>query len=135
MVQTPPPVGGTMGFQEAVRKVLNNYVNFQGRASRAEYWWWALFTFIIGVIFGALEVTGLKIFAILGGIVNLALLLPGLGVLWRRLHDMGRAGGWAFIALVPIVGAIILIYWLVQPSEQFTNRFGDVPVALSLIHI
>lgn len=54
MVQTPPPVGGTMGFQEAVRKVLNNYVNFQGRASRAEYWWWALFTFIIGVIFGAL---------------------------------------------------------------------------------
>ncbi|MCM1317665.1 MAG: DUF805 domain-containing protein [Bacteroides sp.] len=129
MVQTPPPVGGTMGFQEAVRKVLNNYVNFQGRASRAEYWWWALFTFIIGVIFGALEVTGLKIFAILGGIVNLALLLPGLGVLWRRLHDMGRAGGWAFIALVPIVGAIILIYWLVQPSEQFTNRFGDVPVA------
>lgn len=129
MVQTPPPVGGTMGFQEAVRKVLNNYVNFQGRASRAEYWWWALFTFIIGVIFGALEVTGLKIFAILGAIVNLALLLPGLGVLWRRLHDMGRAGGWAFIALVPIVGAIILIYWLVQPSEQFTNRFGDVPVA------
>ncbi len=129
MVQTPPPVGGTMGFQEAVRKVLNNYVNFQGRASRAEYWWWALFTFIIGVIFGALEVTGLKIFAILGGIVNLALLLPGLGVLWRRLHDMGRAGGRAFIALVPIVGAIILIYWLVQPSEQFTNRFGDVPVA------
>lgn len=118
-----------MGFQEAVRKVLNNYVNFQGRASRAEYWWWALFTFIIGVIFGALEVTGLKIFAILGAIVNLALLLPGLGVLWRRLHDMGRAGGWAFIALVPIVGAIILIYWLVQPSEQFTNRFGDVPVA------
>ncbi len=93
MVQTPPPVGGTMGFQEAVRKVLNNYVNFQGRASRAEYWWWALFTFIIGVIFGALEVTGLKIFAILGGIVNLALLLPGLGVLWRRLHDMGRADG------------------------------------------
>ena len=129
MVQTPPPVGGTMGFQEAVRKVLNNYVNFQGRASRAEYWWWALFTFIIGVIFGALEVTGLKIFAILGGIVNLALLLPGLGVLWRRLHDMGRAGGWAFIALVPIVGAIILIYWLVQPSEHSTNRFGDVPVA------
>ena len=129
MVQTPPPVGGTMGFQEAVRKVLTNYVNFQVRASRAEYWWWALFTFIIGVIFGALEVTGLKIFAILGGIVNLALLLPGLGVLWRRLHDMGRAGGWAFIALVPIVGAIILIYWLVQPSEQFTNRFGDVPVA------
>lgn len=129
MEQTPPPVNGTMGFQEAVRKVLNNYVNFQGRASRAEYWWWILFTFIIGLIFGVLGLTGLKIFSILSGLVNLALLLPSLGVLWRRLHDMGRAGGWAFISLIPIVGAIILIYWLVQPSEQFTNRFGEVPAA------
>ncbi len=132
MEQTPPPVNQgtrTMGFQEAVRKVLSNYVNFQGRASRAEYWWWTLFTFVIGLIFGALELTGLKIFSIMSGLVSLAFLLPGLGVLWRRLHDMGRAGGWAFIVFVPLVGWIILIYWLVQPSESFSNRFGDVPEA------
>lgn len=130
MEQTPPPVHRTMGFQEAVRKVLGNYVNFQGRASRAEYWWWVLFTFIIGVIFVILKaITGWKLFEILNSLVGLAFLLPGLGVTWRRLHDTGRAGGWYFIVFVPIVGWIFLLYWLIKAGEPFTNRFGEVPEA------
>ena len=57
-------------------------------------------------------------------VVSLALLLPGLAVSVRRLHDIDRSGWWVLIAFIPIIGLIVLIYWYVQPGTAGENRFG-----------
>lgn len=118
-----------VSFTDAIKRAFNNYCNFNERASRSEYWWFILFTGIvsyiligIGAVIGG-QYTG----TILNGIWGLITLLPTLGLVWRRLHDTGRAGGYYFIGLIPIVGIIIVIVWLCQPSQQGSNRFGDQP--------
>lgn len=117
-----------LSFEAAVKRVFNNYANFQGRASRAEFWWFMLFCFCVNAVFGILTaITGLSIFNYLDGLFGLAIIVPVLAVSWRRLHDTGRAGGWWFINFVPLVGSIIFIIWAVQPSEPQPNRFGPVP--------
>lgn len=118
-----------LSFGEAVNKVLaQNYCNFSGRASRSEYWWYVLFTvilsFAIGFIFGIFG--AVKASQWVGSLVNLALLLPGLGVCVRRLHDIGKSGWWLLIGLIPVVGWIILIVWYCQPSAS-ANEYGPVP--------
>ncbi len=120
-VPTPP-----MTFQEAVKKAFDNYCNFSGRATRAEYWWFFLFQFIVGFVLGLLGFAS-SVFSIIGNLVSLALLLPSLGLAWRRMHDIGKGGGWFFINFIPLVGNIIWIVWCCQPSEPTANRFGDVP--------
>lgn len=115
-----------MSFVDAIKVCFNKYCCFSGRASRAEYWWWVLFTFIVGVVLGWLEFTGTA-GKIIYGLVNLALILPNLGVSVRRMHDIGKGGGYIFINLIPIVGWILWIIWCVKQSEPMPNRFGDVP--------
>lgn len=108
----------TMGFGQAIETCFRKYADFMGRATRAEFWWWYLFNVIVSVVF---------YFALpdyVGSIVQLALVIPTLAVCWRRLHDIGKAGGWYFIFLIPIVGIILLIIWWCKPSEPFDNRFG-----------
>lgn len=110
-----------MTFLDAVKVCLNKYADFSGRASRAEFWWYMLFQFVVCAICGAISQW-------LGYVCSLALIVPTLAVAWRRLHDIGRAGGWWFIGLIPLVGWIILIIWYVKPGEPTANRFGN-PVA------
>lgn len=117
-----------LSFKEAViRAIKDNYCNFDGRASRSEYWWYCLFTVILGVIISAIFSSSQTAYAIVGGIINLALLLPSLGLCVRRLHDIGKSGWWIFLALIPVVGAIILIIWFCQASQPQTNAYGPVP--------
>lgn len=115
-----------ISFQDAIRLGFENYCNFKGRASRSEYWYWILFTVIVSAVFRLLGLAA-DFFSIIGGLVSLALLLPSLGLSWRRMHDIGKGGGWFFISLIPLVGWIIFIVWCCQPSEPQANRFGDVP--------
>jgi len=120
---TPPPAPQTpqtMTFVESITTCFNKYCDFNGRASRAEFWWWALFCFIVGAV-----CTGISEY--LGSLANLALLLPSLGVCWRRLHDIGRAGGYFFIGLIPLVGWIIVIIWYASAGQPMVNRFGPQP--------
>lgn len=114
-----------VSFSEAIQSGFNKYVDFTGRASRSEYWWWTLFAFIVNV--GASVVSVAVGSEIVTYIVSLAMFLPGLGVACRRLHDIGKGAGYIFLALIPVVGAIILIVWFTKPSEPFPNRFGNVP--------
>lgn len=118
-------------FQQAVQKVLkNNYANFNGRASRAEFWWFILFTFAVGAVCALLyAITDWTFFSLVGSLFNLAVIVPTLAVSWRRLHDTGRAGGWWFINFVPVAGAVIFIIWCAQQGESGPNRFGVPPVA------
>ncbi|MDQ0493805.1 MULTISPECIES: DUF805 domain-containing protein [Paenibacillus] len=107
-------------------KGLQNYVGFQGRARRTEYWMFVLFnviaSFIIGLIDGLFGLT-----PILTYIYSLAVLLPSLAVTARRLHDTGRSGWWILIALIPVVGTIILIVFTCQDSQPNDNQHGKNP--------
>ena len=107
---------GMMGFGEAIKTCFSKYVDFSGRATRAEFWWFMLFSFIVMFVVGFFG-------KVLGAIVSLAFLLPTLAVDVRRLHDVGRSGWWILIAFVPIIGFLLLLYWAVKPSDG-PNQWG-----------
>jgi uncharacterized membrane protein YhaH (DUF805 family) len=109
-----------MQFQESIKTCLTNYVNFKGRASRSEFWWFVLFTVIVHFVCGALS-DKLQI------IIGLILFLPYLAVSVRRLHDIGKNWHWILIGIIPLIGALVLIYFYVQKSAPTANAFGDVP--------
>lgn len=117
--QQPPQYSSTSDFVGAIKTCISKYVDFNGRAGRPEFWWWTLLVFLL---------TGVLAFQPwVSSILSAAVLLPNLAVTWRRLHDIGKAGGYFFIGLIPIVGWIILIIWLAQPSQPGPNRFGYGP--------
>jgi uncharacterized membrane protein YhaH (DUF805 family) len=115
-----------MTFSEAVRDGFAQYVTFIGRSSRSAYWWWYLFSLIAVVVALLIDLAlGTRI---ISGLVSLALLLPNLAVLVRRLHDTGHSGWWILISLVPLIGAIVLLVFTVQASVP-PNKWGDGPGA------
>ena len=125
-----------MGFTAAIRSGFDHYVKFDGRASRSAYWWWALFVFIVGIVANVLDgVFGFQQFrefngqmyaagGVISGIATLALLLPNLSVTIRRLHDTDRSGWWWFIVIIPVVGWIIYLYFMIARGTPGPNRFG-----------
>jgi uncharacterized membrane protein YhaH (DUF805 family) len=106
--------------------VLKNYVGFQGRARRKEYWMFFLFNLIISIVLTVVELAvGLE--SVLTGIYSLAILLPSIAVTARRLHDIGKSGWWMLISLVPIIGAIVLLVFTCLDSEEGENKYGPNP--------
>ncbi|MDI5964315.1 DUF805 domain-containing protein [Streptomyces sp. SL13] len=104
---------------------MKNYFGFSGRARRSEYWFFALFYAIIYVL---ATVIGLLIhFPALLVIVALVHLIPGLAVSARRLHDTDKSAGWIFIALIPLIGAIVLLVFTCTAGTPGPNRFGPDP--------
>lgn len=131
-----------MTFQEAVRTCLSKYATFSGRASRSEYWFFYLATVIVIFVAGILDralgldfkmanpLTGLEQSAGYGWlyvIAGLALLLPSLAAMVRRLHDTNRSGWWWLIALTGI-GAIVLLVWFVSKGTTGDNTYGPDPL-------
>lgn len=117
-----------MDFATAVKTVvMEKYANFTGRSSVPEYWWFFLFNIVLSLVFYILTMV-VPVMAIVQTIIGLALLLPGVGVGVRRLHDTGRSGWWLLIAFT-VIGVIPLIYWLIQPSQPQPNQYGAPPVA------
>jgi uncharacterized membrane protein YhaH (DUF805 family) len=115
-----------MNFMDAVKSVYSNYVGFHGRARRSEYWWWYLFYLIVYGVLYAIDLSVIG-FPALSGLFALASLLPGIAVGVRRLHDTGRSGWWLLIALIPLVGAIVLIIFFVMDSQPGVNKHGPNP--------
>jgi uncharacterized membrane protein YhaH (DUF805 family) len=109
----------SMTFFESIQTCLTRYATFDGTASRSEFWWFFLFQMIAGAITQEISVT-------LGGVFALAMLLPGIAVTARRLHDTDRSGWLQLLWLIPIVGWIIVIVFLAQESRP--NRYGTAPV-------
>jgi len=118
-----------VGFGEAINlAIAQNYCNFSGRASRSEYWWYTLFTVIVGFALNILTIAmGSSFMVVLMFLVYLGLFLPGLGICVRRLHDIGRSGWSILFSLIPIVGAIILLVWFLKPSQETENQYGAIP--------
>ena len=96
-------------------QVLSKYAEFNGRARRSEYWYFALINILITVVIYLVDFS-IGAFGALGIIYALGLLIPSLAVAVRRLHDTGRSGWTILLALIPIVGVIILLIFMVQDS-------------------
>lgn len=103
--------------------VLARYAQFTGRARRAEYWWYTLGEVIIFAVLLVLTAIS-SIFYILYFIVAIALIVPSLAVTIRRLHDTDKSGWFVLIALIPFVGGIILLVFMVLDSTRGTNQYG-----------
>lgn len=119
-----------MNFTEAVSTCFQKIRNFSGRASRSEYWYWVLFTVLIGFFIGILE--GAHVITKSDGntislILNLITILPSLAVTSRRLHDTDRSFWWVLIAFT-IVGLLPLFYWYCKKGTEGYNRFGEDPI-------
>lgn len=113
-------------------EVLKKYAVFNGRARRKEYWYFILFNIIISIVLAAIDgVTGSFSqeagMGLLGGIYTLAVLIPGLAVSVRRLHDTERSGWWVLIAFIPLIGAIVLLVFMAQDSKPGQNQYGANP--------
>lgn len=124
-----------MSFGQAVSTVFSKYATFTGRARRAEFWWWVLFQILVGIVAGVLDRMIFPNTSIGGNggsgpfatLTNLGLLLPTLAVTARRLHDIDRSGWRQLIGLIPLVGWIIMIVWMVRGGQPQANRFGSDP--------
>lgn len=118
-------------------EVLKKYAVFSGRARRQEYWYFFLFSLIISIVLAVVDgVTGSFSaeagVGLLGGIYALAVLIPGLAVSVRRLHDTGRSGWWLLIALIPVIGAIVLLVFMVLEGKPGTNQYGSNPKGVAV---
>lgn len=108
-----------MTFVESIQTVFSKYIDFNGRASRSELWWWVLFIFLASLVLGFIS-------DIMSGLFSLATLIPSIAVTARRLHDIDKSGWWQLVGLIPVLGWIVVIYWCVQPAQE-PNRFGGSP--------
>ena len=113
-------------------QALKKYADFSGRARRKEYWLFVLFNIVISCVLTIVDVmigtysqaVGI---GVLAGIYALAVLIPGIAVSVRRLHDTDRSGWWLLIVLIPIIGPIVLIVFMCIDGTPGTNRFGPSP--------
>ncbi|MEE8117985.1 MAG: DUF805 domain-containing protein [Gammaproteobacteria bacterium] len=113
-------------------EVLKKYAVFNGRARRKEYWYFVLFNIIISIVFAVIDSATGSFSAeigigLLGGIYTLAVLIPSIAVQVRRLHDTDRSGWWLLISLIPFIGAIVLLVFMVQDSKPDENQYGSNP--------
>ena len=112
--------------------VLKKYAQFSGRARRKEYWYFTLFNVIFSVVLSFVDgLTGTwnpeSGVGLLSGIYSLAVLIPAIAVGVRRLHDTGRSAWWLLILLIPLVGVIIFLVFMVLESQEGENQYGPSP--------
>ena len=120
-----------MKFTDAIKSGFNKYVVFEGRSRRSEFWFWYLFVYAVAallVLFSSIDSSGF-LFSTIYGLFGLAIFLPSLAMQVRRLHDTDRSGWFILLALIPLVGAIILLVFYVQEGTPGDNRFGVNPKA------
>ncbi|EKB20397.1 hypothetical protein HMPREF1170_03128 [Aeromonas veronii AMC35] len=109
--------------------VLKQYAVFSGRARRTEYWMFVLCNVIVMLLLGMVDKLIGGDNELISSIYSLAVLLPSLAVAARRLHDTDRSAWWLLLGLIPIIGTLVLIYFMVCNGQQGPNRFGDDPKA------
>jgi len=107
-----------MTFGESISTCFTKYAAFDGRASRSEFWWWFLFTFLASAATGIVSQS-------LSALFSLGVMLPSLAVGARRLHDTNRSEWFLLLWFIPLIGWIILIVWAVQEAIE-PNRFSSV---------
>ena len=110
-----------VSFIDAVKSFFVHYADFKGRSTRAEYWWVTLFNFLVSTLVTA-------IIPDLAFLWSLAVLVPGIAICVRRLHDAGKSGWYYLLCLIPVVGFILVLVQLCKPSQP-DNQWGPFPAA------
>lgn len=113
-------------------EVLKKYARFDGRAGKKEYWHFSLVSFIIIVVLSVIDIaTGtFKVevgLGLLSGIYTLAVLIPGIAVSVRRLHDTDRSGWWLLINAIPLIGVVVFLVFTAQNGTPGDNQYGSNP--------
>ena len=127
-----------VSFTESIKTCFQKYIDFSGRASRSEFWWFALFNFIVSVALALLTPVAPPLappLASLQGIFILVVLLPSLTAAVRRLHDSGRSGWWALLPLAtPVAGAILggVLAWATVDPEPTGIMWDAQTIAVFL---
>ncbi len=113
---------------------FRKYATFEGRARRKEFWQFVLFVFLVNAVLALFDrMTGTYSesteVGLLGGVFSLFVLIPSIALTVRRLHDTGRAGWWFLIYLIPVIGAIVMLVFMVLDTQPETNQYGPSPKA------
>ena len=108
---------------------FKKYATFSGRARRKEFWFFALCNFLVNIVIGLSMSISLGLGIALYVIYNLAVIIPSLAVLVRRLHDTNRSGVWFFISFVPVIGGIWLFALTLMGGTRGENNYGPDPKA------
>ena len=108
-----------MSFADSVKGCMQKSFTMQGRASRSEYWFFVLFNLLLSM--GSLFAHPMI------GMLTLVTLPASICVMVRRLHDLGKSGWWWLIAFIPLIGGLILLFWVVSEGEDGPNYYGEVP--------
>lgn len=126
-----------MTFSQSIKSVFSKYADFSGRATRSEFWYFYLFTFLVGMVYffavittavtSGVDSSALTVLQIIYYTYALAIMIPSLAVTVRRLHDTGHSGWWIFLNLLLVIGSIILFIWYITDSDPDTNEYGDNP--------
>ena len=131
-----------IGFVDAIKRGFKKYATFSGRASRSEYWWWYLFTFLVYLVLGVpLYVVGIATsrdggrtpgtlaipLIILLTVFALGIIVPSLALTVRRLHDAGYSGLLALLFLIPYVGGLVILIFALLPSSPSGAKYDPVP--------
>lgn len=110
-------------FGEAIGNFFSHYADFKGRATRCEYFKIILFNLLVYLFLSLIAAFSVELAAILLIVYFIAILIPTMSIICRRLHDVGRSGGYYFFVLIPIVGAILVLVWLFTESDG-DNMYG-----------
>lgn len=116
------------GFDYFKKAFTPNYSNFSGRSRRSEYWYFPLFnTLIYFLLFLPAAVLQNEMLMLLPGLYILASLIPSLALAVRRLHDTNRSGWFLLLGFIPLVGAIIMLVFMLEDSQYGENKYGPNP--------
>jgi len=113
-------------IESYLKVVRDNYANFNGRATRPEYWYFFLANFLVGFIIGIIAAV-IPAAMYVSYLYSLVVLVPSIAVAVRRLHDIGKSGWFILVALIPIAGAIWLIVMLATEGQNGPNEYGPDP--------
>lgn len=122
---------------EAYKKFWSNYANFNGRTSRADFWWTVLANFLVEMIIGfvcgfIIGLTGASngevsssIPTLISSLYSLAIFVPSLALAVRRVHDINKSGWYLLMGLIPLAGGIILLVYYLSNSVNTNNKYGQ----------
>jgi len=125
--------------QYFLETIKQRYAQFEGRATRSEYWYFILYYFLLSIVTSIIDTFFINPVilhttteeaskgGLLGMLLALGLLIPSIALAIRRLHDIGKSGWWLLIGLIPVIGIIVLIYFYVQDSQMGVNLYGQNP--------
>ena len=119
-----------MSFGDSIKYCFSNYANFNGRAGRPQFWYFIVFTWVVGVILNVIDAVafGSSSIGVLSTIWAIAVVIPHLAVGSRRLHDTGKSGWMQLLLLIPCIGVIILIIFWAMPTSTAANNYGSETV-------